>query len=154
MRKVETVRVPADGFGRDAGKLFRITEMSANQAEKWAVRALLLLAGSGGEIPESVIGMGMEGIALTGINVFLRSPIQYEKLEPLLDEMMTCVQVVRDSRTPDVATAIASPDDIEEVATRAWLRGEVLRIHTGFSAAAALSALISKIMTPPNTSTM
>lgn len=146
MRKVETLKAPAS-CGRDAGKLYRITEMAAVRAEKWAVRALMLVTnGNGGQIPEHVASLGMEGIFIAGINVILRSRMDYEELEPLLDEMMTCIEIVRDPRTPEIATALVSDDDIEEVGTRIWLRGEVLRLHTGFSVSAALSALISKVL--------
>ena len=67
MRKTEIVKVPADWGKRDAGKVFLLTEWPAARAEKWAVRALLALNRSGGEIPLNVAGIGMEGIAVIGI---------------------------------------------------------------------------------------
>lgn len=151
MRKRETVVVPAWPGNRDAGKTFVITEMPAAQAEKWALRAFLALKGSEERIPDGIQGLGMVGVAIIGLNVFLQADIDFSKIEPLLDEMMTCVQIVRDPGAADhasglpVATSLVSPDDIEEVATRAWLRSEVLRVHTGFSPADALSALVSAI---------
>jgi len=147
MRKVETVTVPEWG-DRDRGKMFRITEMPSARAEKWGIRAIMLLNGSGERIPEGIAGRGMEAIAIVGINVFLQGTIKQEHLDPLLDEMMTCVEVIRDKSHPEVATALVSDDDIEEVKTRLWLRSEVLRLHVGFSPADALSALMSAILTP------
>lgn len=144
-RKSETVTVP-DWGARDAGKRFLITEMAAARAEKWALRMFVALKGTGSEIPEGMARLGIVGVALAGLNVFLRSEIRPEVLEPLLDEMMTCIQVVRDAAHPDVATQLSSDDDIEEVQTRLWLRSEVLRIHTNFSVAEALSRLISATM--------
>lgn len=147
MRKSETVVVPKGlGDGRDDGKLFLITEMPAAQAEKWAMRAFLVLKGSGERIPENVSGMGMVGIAIIGLNVFLQGTVDPAQLEPLLDEMFTCVQAVRDQRHPTAATAVG--DYIEEVQTRLWLRSEVIRVHVNFSPAEALSKLISVATTP------
>lgn len=147
-RKHEIVTVPSWEGNRDAGSQFLITEMSAAAAEKWGLRAFLLLKGSGERIPDSVAGLGMVGVAIIGLNVFLQGNIKPEDLEPLLDEMMECVKKVRDPRKPELATPLVSEDDIEEVATRLWLRSEILRIHTGFSPAESLSKLISAIQMP------
>lgn len=124
---------PAWEGNRDTGKMFLITEMPAAQAERWAWRLVIALKGSGSEVPEAAMNLGMVGIAYAGLNSFLRASIDLPLFESLMDEMMTCVQVVRDPRHPDVATAIASDDDIQEVQTRGWLRSEVLKLHTNFS---------------------
>lgn len=154
MRKVERVLVPNwPDANRDAGKMFVITEMSAAQAEKWAMRAILMLKGSGERIPTNIEGLGMVGVAILGINVFLQGTIKAEDLEPLMDEMMTCVKIVRDQRNAEVATPIVSDDDIEEVKTRLWLRSEVLRVHTNFSPADALSNLLEAIQKTASPST-
>lgn len=152
-RKSEIVTVPKWEANRDAGKTFLITEMPAMRAEKWAMRAFLLLKGSGERIPSNVEGLGMVGVAIIGLNVFLQGQIKSEDLEPLMDEMFTCVQIIRDPRHPEVATALVSDDDIEEVQTRLWLRSEVIRIHTGFSPAESLLKLISAIQTQTSPTT-
>ena len=90
--------------------------------------------------------VGWEGIAIIGINTFLRGSVKSEAMIPLLDELLECVQIIRDPKNADFATAIVSDDDIEEVATRWWLRAEVVRVHVNFSPADALSALFSSIM--------
>lgn len=150
MRKSEIVTVPSWAGSRDAGKNFRITEMPAAQAEKWAMRALLALNQSKASIPMEMRGIGMEGLFLLGINVFLQGDIKPEVLEPLMDEMFGCVKMVRDMRSTDkltgepVATEVGA-DDIEEVRTRLWLRSEVLRVHVNFSPADALFSLIQAI---------
>lgn len=146
-RKEQLVRIGDWGL-RDAGKLYRIKEMDSVRAEKWAIRAMLLVKGSSARVPESIVGRGMEAIAIITINVVLQADIEFEKLEPLLDEMMECVEIVRDPKAPHVVTPIVSPDDIAEVSVRAFLRSEVLKLHTGFSPADALSKLISAIMKP------
>lgn len=144
MRKQETVIVPADWGERDAGKMFEITEKPAVEAEKWGWRMFLTLKGVDGYIPDDVARLGMVGVAIRGLNTFLAAPVRFEDLEPLLDDLLTCVKRVRDERHPDVATPMMS-DDIEEVRTVGWLRSEVLRVHTGFSFADALSTLTSTI---------
>jgi hypothetical protein len=145
-RKKETVRVPAEWGARDANKLFLLTEMSAADAEKWGLRMFLVVKGTSAQIPDGMAALGMIAVAIRGINAILAADIEWTKLEPLLDEMMTCVQIVRDPSHPDVATALVSADDIEEARTIGWLRSEVLRLHTNFSFTEALSKWAS-IMT-------
>jgi hypothetical protein len=156
-RKTEIVRVP-DWGKRDAGKIFLLTEWPAARAEKWAMRALLALNRSGGEIPLNIAGIGMQGIAIIGLNTFLRGNVEANEIIPILDELIECVQFIRDPKARDVqtglpiATSLTSEDDIEEIVTRAWLRSEVLRVHINFSVAEALLKLLSEIMTPAATS--
>src|SRR6185437_13321518 len=103
---------------------------------------------------DHVAGMGMEGIFVLGIQTFLRGQMQSTEIIPLLDELLDCVQMVRDptKRGADgkvIATPVASDDDISEVKTRMWLRSEVLRVHTSFSMADALSYLIQLFIKAP-----
>ncbi len=155
MRKKEYVRVPGEWGGRDAGKTFEITEAPATAAEKWAWRLIIALKGTTGEIPEGIAHLGYVAIAIRGFNAFLASDVDYAKLEPLLDEMMDCVRIVRDPSSIDkatgdpVATSLMSDgSDIEEIRTLGWLRSEVLRIHTGFSFTGALSTWASFMKSP------
>lgn len=137
MRKELDITITEEG--RDQGKVFHIREMSASQAEKWAMRALLAVGRSGMEMPEGFVAGGMRNIALIGIQSILR--MNFEEAEPLLDEMMTCVSI-----KPSVTVIRALiEDDIEEVATRIRLRQEVLQLHTGFSVGD-----IPSEQTPPN----
>lgn len=157
MRKSERVSVPTGDTwagNRDSGKVFLITEMSATRAEKWALRMFIALKGSGSGVSENVAQLGMVGITLAVINAFLRADIDPKVIDELLDEMMTCVQLVRDSNHPEVASTLVSEDDIEEVQTRLWLRSEVLRIHTNFSLAESLWRLIFTVTTPPTSSSI
>lgn len=142
MRKQEHVVVPSEWGGRDAGKMFLIEEMDAARAEKWALRLYLAVKGTTAEIPPEVERLGMVGVAIRGLNAFFAAPVKFEELEPLLDEMFTCVRMVRDPNRADVATALM-PSDVEEVRTRAWLRSEVLRVHTNFSFSDALWRLMT-----------
>lgn len=131
---------------RDRGKLFHIKEWPASKAENWALRILFAANKGGGELPTSIAGIGMEGIAILGLNTFLRGNIDAGELIPIMDELLDCVSMVRDPSRRDIVTKL-SESDIEEVPTRLWLRGEVLTLHTNFPVAAALRRLYSKIMT-------
>lgn len=149
MRESAVVRVPAfpGTRNRDLNKIFKITEWPAARAERWALRMLLATNKGGGELPLNLAGLGMEGIAIIGINTFLRGNISDDVLLPLIDELLECVEAIRDIKHPEIATKL-TPDDIEEPATRMWLRGEVLSLHLNFSVAGVVSALYSKIMMP------
>lgn len=150
MRKTIIVKA---SFGRDEGKHFFIREWSAERAEKWAMRAIIAYNRGGGQIPIDAIEGGMEAIFWLGINTFLRGNMKAEEVIPVLDELLEDVQMVRDPKTraPDggpILTPISSPDDIEEVKTRLWLRSEVIKLHTGFSVAEVAQRLISAMMVP------
>lgn len=132
-RKTTTVTI--DGKGRDAGKHFLLTEMSASAAERWAARALLALVRSGVKIPDEAVEMGLAGIAQIGVD--LLSGLSWELAEPLLDEMFACIQIIPDPAKPHVVRGLVE-DDIEEVATRLRLRREVLNLHIDFFTDAGL----------------
>jgi hypothetical protein len=129
-------------FGRDTGKTFLLTEQPAIIAEKWALRFFLALKGTGAVIDDRVMEMGYVAVAVRGINSFLAADVDFAKIEPLLDEMLGCVQIIRDKSRPEVATPLVPMADIMEVRTLIWLRGEVLSLHAGFSVTASLSALL------------
>lgn len=135
-RKVETLVI--DAAGRDKGKHFVITEMSAVAAEKWAWRALSAVARAGVEIPEDIAGAGMAGIAAIGIRAI--TTLAFADAEPLLDEMMACAVFMPSPAKPAVTRAIRE-DDIEEPVTVLRIRDEVVKLHLGFSVAANLLAL-------------
>ena len=149
-RETKDVNVPVfpGTRDRDLGKMFRITEWPAATAEHWGMRMILAANSGSGQLPLNLAGLGMEGIAIIGINTFLRGNVMPETLIPLLDELLSCVKFVRDPSKPLITSEIGE-NDIEEVATRLWLRGEVLTLHLNFSVSAALSALYKKIMTVP-----
>jgi hypothetical protein len=128
MRKELTLTI--DTPGRDVNKTFYIREMSAMKAERWAARALLALLKSGVEVPDDIAAAGLAGVAAMGLRAF--GGIDYADAEPLLAEMMACVQIVPDISRPMVRRAIIE-DDIEEITTLLRLREEVLSLHTGFS---------------------
>lgn len=136
-RKVTDITI--DIQGRDFGKKYRLTEMPASQSEKWAARALLALVQSGADVPEKATRAGLAGLAAVGVKLLLDVP--WDLLEPLLDEMWQCVQIVvepiRAGGNPIVRQLVE--EDIEEVTTRVKLRLDILELHLGFSLADKLS---------------
>ena len=119
--------------GRDRGKVFHIRELPASQAERWALRAFQALARAGVDVGQ-VGAMGIQGLAIAGVNALALLPTH--DLEPLLDEMMTCVTIKPDPRNAGL-TRLLIEDDIEEVATRLRIRMEVVKLHVDFSEAGA-----------------
>jgi len=134
-RKTKDVTIALAEANRDNGKTFRITEMPAVQAEKWAARALLAMSRSGVEIPEEALSAGAATLLAAGLRSF--TSMAFDDAEQLLDEMFACIEFVSSS---GVVRALIE-DDIDEVSTRLFLRGEVIEIHTGFSMTATLSTL-------------
>lgn len=135
---------------RDYGKTFRIREMPAAQAEKWAMRALMTVARTGIDIPEELIGGGMQSVAILGIQAITR--VNFDDAEPLLDEMMGCVSVKPDPKNPSIVRPLNGDDDIEEIRTRVKLREEIIKLHVGFSTAGTPLMSDSTQQTPPASS--
>lgn len=133
----KTANYTVQDEGRDKGKIFVITEMSASQAESWAMRVLLALISGNVDIPEGVAELGMAGLAELGLRSL--SSLKWEVAEPLLAEMLSCVQYIPSpDKTHMVRPLVES--DIEEVVTRLKLRMEVWNLHTDFLGAVAKSS--------------
>jgi hypothetical protein len=132
-RKTATVTIDADN--RDKGKTFLITEMSADQAEEFAAKALLALQQSNINIPSDFKNMGMAGLARLGLQVL--TSLKYDDVKPLMDEMMGCVQIVMPTITRELMEGDGA--DIEEVSTRLKLRKAFFELQTNFSLAALTS---------------
>lgn len=138
--------------GRDAGRQYLITEMSASQGEKWAVRAVLALGRSGITVPEGFEALGMEGFATLIASLGMRAlfSLQFADAEPLLDEMMACVRFIPEGGSAGQAIALHETH-VEEVQTRLQLRNEVVALHVGFSLAERLRTLAESARTTRET---
>ncbi|CAM2143814.1 conserved protein of unknown function [Pararobbsia alpina] len=136
MRKTQILKISGKNAGRDKGKAFLITELSAEDAENWGARALFVMMNSGVEIPDELLESGLSGIAALGIKSLTKVP--YDAAKPLLDEMMRCIQFAPDGNREIARDLVA--DDIEEVATRLQLRKAVLDLHFSFFTDAAPSS--------------
>ncbi len=89
---------------RDKGSRYLITEMSASRAERWAIRALMGMAKSGVAVPDDVVSSGMAGLARFGFTAI--SGMAFADAEPLLDEMMGCVQAMPNPSDPSVSRSV------------------------------------------------
>ena len=136
-RRTQEITVTGDAAkDRDVGKKFLITEMSAMAAERWAARALLAIMNVI-ELSDDEADAGMAGVASamsrTGIN-FTGGAANFAEIEPLLDEMLGCIQIMEKA-----TTRALTEDDVEEIQTLFMLRSEVLKLHTNFSLIERLS---------------
>jgi len=125
-RNVETFTATA---GRDNGKTFIITEMSARAAHKWATRALLCMGGAAGDIPGLMAKSGVAGLAVVGLKAFMQG-IPVDQAEPLLDELLSCITVNHDPTNPAMERKLMVDLDVEEVATIFSLQKAAFMLHT------------------------
>lgn len=131
-RKIRPHTITSEG--RDRGKIYIITEMSALDGDRWATRALGAVARSGVDVPPHIMQLGMGGILAMGFKAILG--MQFDEAKPLLDDLMACV-TRQEEKVPDGRPLVES--DIEEILTYSLLRSEVFELHTGFSVAVYLS---------------
>lgn len=133
MRKTENLVIQTEG--RDKGKTFALTEMSADAGERWALRMLLALTNTGAAIPEEALQAGMAGLAAVGIQAI--GMLQADVVQPLLDELWDpCVRYIHSPKLPAQEVIRGTNSQIEEVGTRLQIYKALLKLHTGFSLAA------------------
>src|ERR1700693_4820703 len=97
---------------RGEAKRYLITELSATEAENWALELFFAMANAGVELPDNIAEMGIAGIAELGLNALGKIP--YEKAKPLLDKMMACVQFMPNLENDSVVRQLIE-SDIEDV---------------------------------------
>ena len=114
--------------GRDKGRVFLITEMSAAHADNWAMRALIALANGGVDLgglsPQQGM-MGMAGVALDALG-----RLKADDAIPLLNELLDCVQIIPEGGRPRPLNLDFG--DVEDFTTLWRLRKEVFALHTDF----------------------
>lgn len=134
MRKKLYYKCPDEG--RDLGKTYLLTEMSATAGELWAARAFFAMANNGIDIPDSARDSGMAGFASFALQLLGKLP--FAEAAPLMAEMFSCVQFVPDPANPDFARSLVE-NDIEEIKTRLKIRMELLKLHSDFFTAVGTS---------------
>lgn len=126
----KTTRITIAEEGRDKGKAFVITELPADQGERWFIRALFAIGKSDADVTPEVIAGGAASFAAWGLPALLQA--DHRDVEPLLDEMWECVMY---SHAPNIPLQSITPgvnSQIEEVSTRFALRLAVMQLHLGF----------------------
>lgn len=134
MRKEQTVLLEDDG--REL--MFKITQMSAVQQERWINRLLLMLAGSGNldnalDALQSNVKAGEYGNIIR-----LLGALKYEDAEPLYDELLECCAHIPDRNNTRYATKLTrgnADSIIGDFKTLYKLRIEALKLNFGFFAA-------------------
>lgn len=116
--------------GRDKGRLYLITEMSATAGEWWATRILMALLGANVNVPENFKDMGMAALAELGMKAL--GSLNPDTAKPLLDEMFDGIQFIPDPKFPIKNVRPLIEEDIDEISTRLKLRMEVWQLNMGF----------------------
>ena len=127
-------------FGRDAGKKFQISEMSAYQAESWASRAVIAILNTGNQVDFDGITQldpqyGMLGMVGKAYNML--TGIKPETALPLWNELMSCVRFIPSGGEPRDLLSTGDVEDIEEPVTIMQLKKEVFKLHTDFLSSVA-----------------
>ena len=114
--------------GRDAGRVFRLTEMPAAKADNWAMRALIALAIGGVDLQGIIPQQGM--IGMVGATLGALGRIKPEDAIPLLNELLDCVEIIPEGGRPRPLNLDFG--DVEDFTTLWRLRKEVFALHTDF----------------------
>jgi len=109
---------------------FEIKEMPATKLQDWMLKALLLIAGAGTEVPDGGdLKKAGAYLAVNGLQA-LKS-VDYDRARPLLDEMVRCctrlVENVREACSLDTVD-----NYIEDVTTLFQLEKEAFSHNLGF----------------------
>ena len=102
----------------------------ARKIIKLQTRALFAIMNGGIDIPENIMGAGFAGLAAVGVKAL--GNVSVEVAEPLLSELLECVQIMPDPNKPEVTRNLID-DDFEEVLTIFKLQKEVIQLHVDFS---------------------
>lgn len=154
MRRTTNITI-SDPKSRDVNKTFRITELAADAAERWAIRLLLAFANAGARMPDGMIESGLAGIQATLPGLLIQgirslAGLRYEDASPLLDEMLRCVEYRAPGTDKYFPLDGAGISQVEEVSTLWKLRYEAFQLHLGFSLADALSTSNAPPAAPPS----
>ncbi|HFR9155110.1 hypothetical protein [Yersinia enterocolitica] len=121
--------------GRDKGKEFIITEMSAWDAEELSEEIYRAMGhGEFNSLPADVVAMGVAGLATVGISVLAAAPASVSR--PISDRILSTVEIVITNEGKDINRAI-KPIDFEEISTIRTLKDKVFELNFGFLSLAA-----------------
>lgn len=117
--------------GRDKGKEFLITEMSAWDADTLAQDIFRAMGDSNySSIPADVIAMGCAGLATVGLSVISAS--SPEVARQLRDRLMSTVDIIITSEGQRHQRKVNGSLDFEEVSTIRTLLDKVFEINFNF----------------------
>lgn len=117
--------------GRDKGKEFLITEMSAWDADSLAQDIFRAMGDSNySQIPADVIAMGCAGLATVGLSVISAS--SPEVARTLRDRLIDTVEIVITHEGKRNQRKVNGAIDFEEVATIRTLLDKVFKVNFDF----------------------
>lgn len=117
--------------GRDKGKEFLITEMSAWDADSLAQDIFRAMGDSNySSIPADVIAMGCAGLATVGLSVISAS--SPEVARQLRDRLMSTVEIIITSEGQRQQRKVNGALDFEEVSTIRSLLDKVFQVNFDF----------------------
>lgn len=136
MRKEKIITITDD----EKELTFKIKQMSAIKQERWINRALILLTGTNAlngiisglkldNVKQKIKNFNMESF----LGVF--SNLDYEKIEPLYNELLECCSHVPNPNNTNFCTQLNAENVdsiVGEVKTLYLLRLEALKINFGF----------------------
>ncbi|HDL6888381.1 TPA: hypothetical protein PXL93_004390 [Yersinia enterocolitica] len=121
--------------GRDKGKEFIITEMSAWDAEELSEEIYRAMGhGEFNSLPADVVSMGVAGLATVGVSVLAAAPASVSR--PISDRVLSTVEIVITNEGKDITRSI-KPIDFEEISTIRTLKDKVFELNFGFLSLAA-----------------
>ncbi|EMY4690300.1 TPA: hypothetical protein ACPZRY_004353 [Yersinia enterocolitica] len=121
--------------GRDKGKEFIITEMSAWDAEELSEEIYRAMGhGEFNSLPADVVSMGVAGLATVGVSVLAAAPASVSR--PISDRILSTVEIVITNEGKDITRSI-KPLDFEEISTIRTLKDKVFELNFGFLSLAA-----------------
>ena len=130
-RKEKTITIK----DRDKELTFKITEMPAMKAEKWKIRAIMLLLSSDIEMPKGAsIEEGINQFMAGGAEKLFKalSKVDVDKAITLFDEMLyDCAQLEVNRVTAALSEDVIN-SNIEDSSTLTKLRFECLKLHFDF----------------------
>ena len=139
-----TKEITIEAAGRDKGKRFFLTEMSAWDLHQWMAKATLAVTASGNIVPAEILNGGIVGLLAFAIQALTSA--SFEKAEPLMEQMLRCAQIMPDPVRPQVKRPWVK-EDFEEVITFAILQKEVMQLHVNFSIQDEWSKFLSAFRT-------
>ncbi|EOW7155788.1 TPA: hypothetical protein ACPZQZ_002176 [Yersinia enterocolitica] len=121
--------------GRDKGKEFIITEMSAWDAEELSEEIYRAMGhGEFNSLPADVVSMGVAGLATVGVSVLAAAPASVSR--PISDRILSTVKIVITNEGKDITRSL-KPIDFEEISTIRTLKDKVFELNFGFLSLAA-----------------
>lgn len=122
MRKTSTITLMDGG----ESKRFKITQMSATKAERWLFKFVLLLGGG----TDMGALKNIENDPTSLLTAVADKP--YEKVQELLDDLLTCVCRIHDGGIETQLTPENVDGFIEEMGTLMKLRVEAFKANSFF----------------------